>query len=82
MSSEWSLWFTARPSSSDPGRLPYVGRLDHADFSCLFKGIEPEDPAGWTDFCETEEIVVVGCDPFTDYSDIERLVPRSVGSTS
>jgi hypothetical protein len=72
------LWFTARPSSSREGPLPYVGRLKHPDFSCLLAEIEPEDPSRLDQLCESEDIIVVGCDPFTRYSGIESLVQRPV----
>jgi hypothetical protein len=73
------LWFTARPSSSGGGPLPYVGCLEHPDFSSLFAEIEPEDPSRLDQLCESEDIIVVGCDPFTRYSGIERLMQRPVG---
>ena len=75
---ELGLWFTARASSRNGGRLPYVGRLVHPDFSSLLTEIEPEDPSRLDQLCETEDIIVVGCDPFTRYSGIETPVQRPV----
>ena len=70
------LWFTIGPSSKDGRRLPYVGRLKHADFTCLFTEIQPEEPSRLDRLREVENLIVVGCDPFTRYSGIEALVQR------
>jgi hypothetical protein len=72
------LWFTARPPSRDSPRLLYVGRLNHADFSSPFVEIEAEDPSRLDQLCESEDIIIVGCDPFTRYSGIEGLAQRPV----
>jgi hypothetical protein len=55
-----------------------MGCLEHLDFSSLLAEIESEDPSRLDQLCESEDIIVVGCDPFTRYSGIERLVQRPV----
>jgi hypothetical protein len=70
---EMRLWFTVRPSSKKGRRLPYVGALKHADFTSLFTEIEPEEPSRLDRLCEDENVIIVGCDPFTHYSGIGKL---------
>jgi hypothetical protein len=61
------LWFTVRPVSQKERRLPYVGKLKHADFASLFTEIEPEEPSALDRLYEDEGVLVVGCDPVTHY---------------
>jgi hypothetical protein len=70
------LWFTVRPWSKDGRRLPYIGRLKHADFTSRFIEIEPEEPWRLDQLCESEDLIVVGCDPFSRYSGVEAVESR------
>lgn len=69
---EKDFWFFVKPTVKSERRLPYVGRLKHADFQYLFTEIEPEDLAALDDLCTKDHVFVVGCDPFTHYLGIKK----------
>jgi hypothetical protein len=70
------MWFHIRPQSKQDQRLPYVGKLDHADFGLTFREIEPEDAKGLDQLGEAEGTFIIGCDPFTHYLGIKKLQNR------
>ncbi len=70
------LWFTVRPGPKEERRLPYVGKLQHADFAFLFTEIEPEEPDRLDGLYDKENSFVIGCEPFTHYSGIKRLAKK------
>ncbi|HEV3260212.1 MAG TPA: hypothetical protein VG013_25370 [Gemmataceae bacterium] len=67
------LWFTVRPVPKEDRRLPYVGKLRHADFAFLFTEIEPEEPERLDRLYDEGNTFVIGCEPFAHYSGISRL---------
>jgi len=67
------LWFTVRTVPKEERRLPYVGKLGHADFAFLFAEIEPEEPERLDRLYDEGDTFVIGCEPFTHYSGIRRL---------
>jgi hypothetical protein len=68
------LWFTLRPGPKDELRLPYIGKLGHDDFRYLFMEIEPEDPDTLDKLYENNDVFIIGCEPFTHYSNIKKIV--------
>jgi len=66
------FWFVVKPVLKPDQRLPYVGKLQHPDFRFLFTEIEPEEPDKLDDLCNREHTFIMGCDPFTHYSGIEK----------
>ena len=60
-------WFTVRPISKSERRLPYLGCLEHEDFSHKFTEIEPEDIRELDRLCHDEGLFIIGCDPFQHY---------------
>jgi hypothetical protein len=69
---ELDLWFTIRPVPQAERCLPYLGKLQHADFAFLLAEIEPEDPDRLDRLFEGEDTFVIGCEPFAHYSGIKR----------
>src|SRR5487761_1615859 len=67
------LWFTVRPVPKAERRLPYVGKLQHADFSLLLTEIEPERHAKLDELYEERNTFIIGCEPFVHYSGINEL---------
>ena len=70
------FWFVIKPTSKASRRLPYVGKLKHADFQFFFTEIEPEEPEKLDELCDREHTFIMGCDPFTHYSGIKAAVRR------
>ena len=70
------LWFTVRPVPKAERRLPYIGKLQHADFAFLFTEVEPEDPDRLDRLYEEDDTFVIGCEPFVHYSGIKRLAKK------
>lgn len=70
------LWFTVRPVPKAEHRLPYLGKLQHADFAFLFTEIEPEDPEKLDRLYEEKGTFVIGCEPFAHYSGMKKLAKR------
>lgn len=70
------LWFTIKPGSGEERRLAYVGELGHQDFSFHLTEIEPAEPDLLDSLFEEEDTYVIGCEPFTHYAGIERLVKK------
>ncbi len=66
------LWFTVRAIPKAERRLPYLGKLQHADFAFLFTEIEPENPDRLDRLYEEENTFVIGCEPFVHYAGIEK----------
>jgi len=62
------VWFTVRTVPKEDRRLPYVGKLEHADFASLFVEIEPEEPKKLDRLFDERSVFVIGCEPFTHYS--------------
>jgi hypothetical protein len=74
--SKIDLWFTVRPVPKEERRLPYLGKLRHADFEHLFTEIEPEDPFALDNLYEEEGIFIIGCEPFIRYSGVKKLAKK------
>lgn len=70
---ERDVWFTVRPVSKVERRLPYLGKLQHADFAFLLTEVEPEEPAMLDQLYDEENTFVIGCEPFAHYSGINEL---------
>lgn len=60
------VWFHDKPGV-DGKKLPYVGQLEHADFSRLMIEIIPEEPRQLDRLCEDAGVYIIGCDPFSHY---------------
>lgn len=73
------VWFSVRPVSKSDRRLPYVGQLKHADFAWLLTEIQPEKPDMLDRLYDEENTFVIGCEPFSHYSGIERLAQSHTG---
>lgn len=67
------IWFALRPVANRERRLPYVGKLIHADFERLLTEIEPEEPRLLDRLYDEQNTFVIGCEPFSHYAGIERL---------
>lgn len=61
------VWFTLQSGAAGI-RLPYAGKLQHADFSNPLVEIEPADQAVMDRLCNEHGLFVVGCDPFKHYT--------------
>jgi hypothetical protein len=66
------FWFVVKPAARNSRRLPYVGRLSHPDFQFHLTEIQPEEPAKLDDLFDQDHTFIMGCDPFTHYSKIEK----------
>ncbi len=66
------LWFVLRAASRDQ-RLPYVGKLGHADFRFLLTEIVAEDLERLNELYDEANTFIIGCDPFAHYSGIRKL---------
>ena len=69
------VWFAVKPGPKKDRRLPYVGTLQHDDFRYQFTEIEPEDPDELDRIYDTENLFVIGCEPFAHYSGIKSVTP-------
>ncbi len=74
---EREVWFAIRPVPRDDRRLPYVGKLKHADFQYSFAEIEPADPDKLDKLYEDEDTFIIGCEPFSHYAGIKK--PSHIG---
>ncbi|HVA51846.1 MAG TPA: hypothetical protein VNH11_36225 [Pirellulales bacterium] len=70
---ELEVWFSVRPVAKSELRSPYLGRLQHADFALLLTEIEPEEPDLLDQLYEKKNTFVIGCEPFSHYSGVEKL---------
>jgi hypothetical protein len=61
------LRFQLRREAGEPVLLEYVGSLTHPDFSFRLAEIVPEDEDQLADLYSERRVVVVGCDPLTEY---------------
>ena len=68
------VWFTVRAVPNKERRLSYVGNLGHDDFASLFVEVEPEKPKELDRLYDERKTFIIGCEPFTHYAGIERLV--------
>jgi len=66
-----TIEFTRR---RDKRPYPYVGNLEHRDFSGKFVEIMPEPDNLGRLFSETGYIII-GCDPWTNYKGVEKFSP-------
>lgn len=64
------FWFTVRPSPMRERRLSYVGKLGHEDFRYKLVEIEPDDPGALDELYDEKGTFVIGCEPFTHYTNI------------
>jgi hypothetical protein len=70
------LWFIVRTVPREERRLPYIGKLEHADFAFLLREIEPEEPDGLDQLYDKENTFIIGCEPFSHYSGIRKRSGR------
>jgi hypothetical protein len=74
---EMDLGFTVRPVSRKERYLPYIGQLEHDDFTFRFLEIEPEDLAMLDQLFEDKNLVVVGCDPAAHYANHDSMLKQT-----
>lgn len=67
------FWFAVRPSPKNERPLPYVGKLGHDDFRYRFVEIEPEDPDTLDELYEGNNTFIIGCEPFSHYTNIDKF---------
>lgn len=70
------LWFIVRTVPKEDRRLPYIGKLEHADFAAPFTEIEPEQPERLDRLYDEGDMFVIGCEPFSHYSGIRKPARR------
>jgi hypothetical protein len=78
----WSIRFQLRIQNGQPVVFEYVGVLTHSDFRLLLAEIVPEAESDLEDLYVQKNIVIVGCDPITEYGGVNalRLTSRSQGT--
>jgi len=67
------FWFSLRPGSLSGRHLPYVGKLQHEDFTHLFIEIEPEEPESLDKLYDKHGTFVIGCEPFKHYGGVSAI---------
>ncbi len=73
----WSLRFSLRKQNGQPVLFDYVGILRHPDFRYRLAEIVPENEQDLEDLYAQRGIVIVGCDPVTEYGGVNALnLPR------
>jgi hypothetical protein len=68
-----SIRFQLRLVQGRPVIFEYVGRLRHPDFGLPLAEIVPEDEDQLSDLYSQGQVVIIGCDPLTEYGGTDIL---------